>query len=112
MLRGSPSTVLLCVWLGENHKAPRPLFTSSTSGELEFLLPPGRFMITAYGSDVDNTERIIEVKPGHRLLSLGVVEVSPSTAIKKGIFLDYWRRIRRDPLAIANGLDDEDWIDY
>jgi WD40 repeat protein len=100
------------VWLGENHKAPRPLFTSSTSGELEFLLPPGRFMIMAYGSDVDNTERIIEVKPGHRLLSLGVVEVSPSAAIKKGIFREYWRTIRRDPRANANGLDDEDWIVY
>ena len=32
--------------------APRPLFASSTNGELEFLLPPGRVTIHAYGSDV------------------------------------------------------------
>ena len=33
-------------------RAPRPLFASSTNGELEFLLPPGRVTIHAYGSDV------------------------------------------------------------
>jgi hypothetical protein len=82
------------VWLGENHQAPRPLFSSSTTGQLEFLLPPGRFMISAYGSDVDNAERTTEVKPGHRVLSLGVVEVSPSEEIKKGIFSGYSRPVQ------------------
>ena len=88
------------VWLGENHQAPRPLFTSSTTGELEFLLPPGRYMIMAYGADVNSTERTIEVKPGHRLLSLGVVEVSPSDAVKQGIFR---RLLAIDPPRSAGG---------
>jgi WD40 repeat protein len=95
------------VWLGEDHRAPRPLFTSSTRGELEFLLPPGRYRIMAYGSDVNSTDRAIEVKPGHRLLSLGVVELSPSDAVKQGIFRHYWRSIRRDPGADPNGQADE-----
>ena len=85
------------VWLGETHAAPRPLLTSSTSGELEFLLPPGRYMIMAYGADVNGTERTFEVKPGPRLLNLGVVELSPSDAVKQGIFRHYWRSFRRDP---------------
>jgi beta-lactamase regulating signal transducer with metallopeptidase domain/Tol biopolymer transport system component len=100
------------VWLGENHRAPRPLFTSSTTGQLEFLLPPGRFLVMAYGRDVNNTEQTIEVKPGHRVLSLGVVEVSPSDAFKKGIFRGYWRSIRRDPVAAANGLTDAEQISF
>jgi WD40 repeat protein len=100
------------VWLGENHRAPRPLFTSSTTGQLEFLLPPGRFLVMAYGSQVNNTERTVEVKPGQRLVSLGVVEVSPSEAFKQGIFRGYWRSIRRDPQAAANGLASEERIAF
>jgi WD40 repeat protein/beta-lactamase regulating signal transducer with metallopeptidase domain len=84
------------VGLGEDPQASRPLFTSSTKGELEFLLPPGRFKIMAYGADANNTEPIVEVKPGHRVLSLGVVDVSPNDAVKQGIFRGYWRSIRRD----------------
>ena len=95
------------VWLGETHQAPRPLLTSSTSGELEFLLPPGRYMIMAYGADANSTDRTIEVKPGHRLLSLGVVELSPSDAVKQGIFRGYWRSIRRDPRVDAKVRADE-----
>ena len=45
------------------------------------------------------SDRTIEVKPGHRVLSLGVIEVSPSDAVKQGIFRHYWRSIRRDPQA-------------
>ena len=98
------------VLLGENHEAPRLLFTSSRTGELEFLLPPGRYMIMAYGNDANNTERSIEVKPGHRLLSLGVIEVSPSDAVKKGIFRGYWRTFRRDPRADVNDVADEERV--
>ena len=65
------------VWLGETHQAPRPLFTSSTKGELEFLLPPGRVMISAYGSDVKSVERSIEIKPDDRELFLGTFDVLP-----------------------------------
>jgi WD40 repeat protein len=100
------------VWLGENHRAPRPLFTCSTTGQLEFLLPPGRFLIMAYGSDVTNEERTIEVTPGRRLLSLGDIEVSPSEAIKKGQFRGYWRSIRRDPRAAANDADAAEQISF
>ncbi len=100
------------VWLGETHKAPRPLLTSSTSGELEFLLPPGRYMIMAYGADVNSTDRSIEVKPGHRLLSLGVIELSPSDAVKQGIFRGYWRSIRRDPRVDAKGGADDERIAF
>jgi WD40 repeat protein len=87
------------VWAGESHQAPRPLFTSSTTGELEFLLPPGRYMLMIYGADVKGVDRVIEVKPGHRLLNLGVIELTPSDAIKQGIFRGYWRSIRRDARA-------------
>ena len=80
------------VMLGNDDKAPRPLFTSSTTGELEFLLPPGRFTIMAYGSDANNVNRPVTIKPGHRVLSLGIIEVSPNNAMKQGIFRGYWRR--------------------
>ena len=100
------------VWLGENQGSPRPLFTSSTTGQLEFLLPPGRFIVDAYGADVTSAQRTIEIKPGIRLLSLGVVEVSPSEALKKGIFRGYWRSIRRDSQAAADGLAAEAQISF
>ncbi len=91
------------VWVGENDRAARPLFTSSTNGELEFLLPPGRYMIMAYGSDVTSVRRVVEVQPGHRVLSLGVLEVSPSDEIKRGNFRGFWRSIRRDQQADREG---------
>jgi hypothetical protein len=40
--------------------------TSSTTGEIEFLLPPGRFTIMAYGTDTDPVNRHVEIQPGHR----------------------------------------------
>jgi Tol biopolymer transport system component len=87
------------VWLGTNHQTARPLFTTSTNGELEFLLPPGRYMIMAYGGDVKGVDRVIEVKPGHRVLNLGVVEVQPDEGITEGKFHGFWRSIRRDDQA-------------
>lgn len=87
------------VWLGEDHQSPRPLFTSSSTGELEFLLPPGRYMIMAYGADVKGVERVVEVKPDHRVLNLGVLEVAPTEEIKQGRFRGFWRSIRPDPEA-------------
>ncbi len=100
------------IWLGENHEAPRPLLASSTSGQIEFLLPPGRFMVMAYGTEVYNRERTIEVKPGHRVLNLGVIEVPPTDAFKQGIFHGYWRSIRRDARAVAEGLVGEERISF
>jgi WD40 repeat protein/beta-lactamase regulating signal transducer with metallopeptidase domain len=98
------------VWLGENHQAPRPLFTSSTTGQLEFLLPPGRYLIMAYGDEANNSERVVQVEPGHRVLSLGVVEVSPTSAAKEGIFRGRWRSIRRDAPGDPKGHADEDRV--
>ncbi len=100
------------VWLGEDHQSPRPLFTHSTTGQLEFLLPPGRYRIMAYGDETFNTEQTIDVKPGHRLLNLGVVEVSPNNAIKEGIFRGFWRSVHRDPRAAESGLGDEKRIKF
>ena len=45
------------VMLGDGNRAPRPLFTSSTTGQLEFLLPPGRFQIMAYGNGSSSRTR-------------------------------------------------------
>ncbi len=41
------------VQLGDDNIAPKPLWTNSVTGELEFFLPPGRFTIAAYGSDTN-----------------------------------------------------------
>src|SRR5262249_52760132 len=63
------------IWLGEDHRSPRPLFANSSTGELEFLLPPGRYMAWAYGTGTKHVDRAFEVKPGHRVLGLGVIDV-------------------------------------
>ena len=64
-LRGGDWWRAAYVWLQATTTDPRgPLFTSSTTGHLEFLLPPGRYLIMAYGSDVKSVERLVEVKPG------------------------------------------------
>ena len=39
-----------------------------------------------YGSDVNSVDRQIEIAPGHRVRSLGVVDLSPSDAVRQGIF--------------------------
>jgi WD40 repeat protein len=57
----------------------------------------------AYGSEANNKDVPFEVKPGHRLLTLGVVELSPSEAVKQGVFRHHWRSIRRDPRTGAGG---------
>ncbi len=100
------------IWLGDNHEAPRPLLASSTSGQIEFLLPPGRFMVMAYGTEVYHRERIFEVEAGHRVLNLGVIEVPPTDEFKQGVFHHYWRSIRRDARAVAEGLVGEERISF
>jgi WD40 repeat protein/beta-lactamase regulating signal transducer with metallopeptidase domain len=96
--------------LGDDSGAPRPLFTCSTTGELEFLLPPGRFTVTAYGSDANNVDRPVTIESGHRVLSLGTIDVPPNGAVKQGIFRNYWRSIQRDPHAGLDGHDDENRV--
>jgi WD40 repeat protein len=76
---------------GDFARSPRPLFAGSTTGAFEFLLPPGRFAIWAYGSDAGSEDRPLEVKPGDRELILGTIDVSPSEDAKKGRFPDHHR---------------------
>ncbi len=74
---------------------PRPLFASSTNGELEFLLPPGRVTLHAYGGDVKWVDRPIEVKPDDRELDLGTLDLSPSPDAEKGRF-PHHHRVRQN----------------
>jgi WD40 repeat protein len=93
--------------------SPRPLFSSSTKGELEFLLPPGRVTIHAYGNDVKSVDRPIEIKAEDREMFLGKFDIAPSPDAEQGRFPHHhrlrqsrltdgdefvFRRIRRLPL--------------
>jgi WD domain, G-beta repeat/WD40-like Beta Propeller Repeat len=80
----------------------QPLRSSSTTGGLEFLLPPGRFTINASGSDVQSIEVPVEVKPDDRELFLGTIDPAPSDEARRGLFPGH-RRVRRN--ADADGLD-------
>jgi WD40 repeat protein/beta-lactamase regulating signal transducer with metallopeptidase domain len=77
--------------LGNGISAPRPLFTSSMTGELEFLLPPGRFTVMAYGSDVKWVERPVEIKQEDKELFLGTIDLAPSRNAEQGRFPDHHR---------------------
>lgn len=76
--------------------SPRPLFASSTNGELEFLLPPGQVTLHAYGLDVKWVERPIEVKPDDRELVLGTLDLPPSPDAENGRFPNH-HRVRQNP---------------
>jgi hypothetical protein len=75
---------------------PRPLFASSTTGEFEFLLPPGRFIVHAYGEDVRSIERPLEVGPDDRELLLGTYDVPPSLEAQQGKFPEHYRVRQKD----------------
>src|SRR5262249_46999345 len=83
---------------GGSQTGARPLFASSTRGEFEILLPPGRVTINAYGSNARSVERSIEIKPDDRELLLGTFDVPPSRDAEQGRFRDH-HRVRRDPAA-------------
>ncbi len=85
------------VRLGDGDRAPRPLFTSSTTGQLEFLLPPGRFHLIAYGNGSNFAFPTVEVGPGHRVRSLDVVKVAPDGTSMEGVFRGYHHLVRNDP---------------
>jgi WD40 repeat protein len=74
------------VHIGEDGQGPRPLWSNSASGDFEFFLPPGRFTITAYGSDTYVSPRTVEIKPGDRERDLGVIDLRPSDEAKQGYF--------------------------
>jgi WD40 repeat protein len=73
----------------------RPLLSSSTTGSLEFLLPPGRFTISASGSDVQSIEVPVEVKTDDRELFLGTIDLAPSDNARRGLFPGH-RRVTRN----------------
>jgi WD40 repeat protein len=77
---------------------PRPLFASSTNGELEFLLPPGQVTLHAYGTDVKWVDRPIEVKPDDREMVVGTLDLHPSPDAEKGRFPNH-HRVRQNRAA-------------
>ena len=76
------------------------------TGELEFLLPPGRFLIRAGGDEADRGSVKVAVGPGHRVRSLGVVvDLPASKIVRRGLFLDYHHlspAARQGALAVDN----------
>ncbi len=95
----SEATVLL----GEGGKLTHLLSISSATNELEVLLPPGRYTIQARADDTQPESRAIEVRSGHRLRSLGILELSLTPTVKAGIFRDCWRVFRSDPRSSLDG---------
>ena len=81
------------------------LVTTSRTGELEALLPPGRYRIRAVGNEIQPVSRSVEIQPGHRVRSLGILDVSPSHNVKQGILPDFWRW---NPQNLRDRLDVED----
>ena len=59
--------------LGGTAHDPQPLFTCSLTGNLEFLLPPGRFEIYAYSDEAQPSALPVEIKPEDRELLLGTI---------------------------------------
>ena len=91
------------VFLGAGiNGSPQPLFATSRKGELEFLLPPGQFTIFAYGADVIENQRSIEIKPDDRELVLGTFDLLPSPDAENGKF-PLHHRVRR---SRSGGLDE------
>ncbi len=75
--------------LGDDLRAPRPVWTRSTTSELELLLPPGRFLVWAGGQETESRKVPVVIEPGHRVLSLGVVDLPPSPSVREGFFYDH-----------------------
>ena len=89
--------------LGDQTTDPIPQFARSTTGELEFLVPPGRYTIIAFGTDTDRVVLAVEVQSGHRVRNLGLVAVNPSQAVQKGDFRNFWHLGRPDVDDPPNG---------
>ncbi len=77
------------VVLGEDGRGLSVLSLRSMTGELEFLLPPGRFLIWVGGDAADRRGVQVAVGPGHRVRSLGVVDLPASEIVRRGLFLDH-----------------------
>jgi WD40 repeat protein len=88
---------MVVVQQGDGGRVPRLLVTTSRTGELEVLLPPGRYTIRAVGNEIQSVSRSVEIQPGHRVRSLGIIGVRPSGNVKQGIFPDFWRWNQQSP---------------
>jgi hypothetical protein len=77
------------VYLGLYHK--NLLDTHSSVGDLEFLLPPGRYELVARSPGGYRQLGPLEIRPGHRLRDLGTIVMSGAGAARQGIFLNYHR---------------------
>ena len=89
------------IQMGDNNNAPKPLMTNSATGNFEFVLPPGRFTIVAYGSDTNIGTRVAEIKPGERERDMGVIDVAPSANAMLGFF-PHHRRAQQQKKADAD----------
>ena len=99
--------------MGDQTTDPFPLRAGSTTGELEFLVPPGRYTIIAFGTDTERVVlRPVEIQPGHRVRSLGVALANPSRLVQQGVFRNFWRLGRPDVDDRPNGDADESGVRY
>ena len=106
-LSGASRWCAAYLMLGDDARASRPLFTCSTAGDLEFLLPPGQYKVEAYGSHVVGARRGFEVKPGRRVQNLEPIDLPVNEAVKQGIFQYYHHIVQHDPQVGARGGDDD-----
>ncbi len=91
------------ILIGDDKNGVKALWTNSTTGAFELLLPPGRFTIEAYGSDTNLRARLVEVKPGERERDLGVIDVPPSDEANQGHF-PFHRRAQQQKKVEAEAI--------
>jgi WD40 repeat protein/beta-lactamase regulating signal transducer with metallopeptidase domain len=65
------------------------LSTETMAGEVEFLLPPGRFRILIIGDLAHAQELSVTVEPGHRVKNLGIIDLDSGEMVRQGIFYDH-----------------------
>ena len=78
----------------------------SSTPELEFLLPPGRFFIQVLGHETSGVEGVtipVAIEPRHRLRNLGIIDVQPSKLVRRGVFFDHHHLSRADRQADLQG---------
>ncbi len=98
------------VFLGDGQRAPHLLFTGSTTGRIEFFLPPGRFTIRTQGNGTFMSSESVEVGPGHRLRSLGIVELVPHDLTKGGRFPGYHHLTRKAAEGRSDAVANENTL--
>jgi thiol-disulfide isomerase/thioredoxin len=59
----------------------RPLSCDSQAQRYEFYLPPGSYELEAYGTDLEEARRRIEIEPGRRELALDAIDLRPEKLV-------------------------------